>query len=270
MGPASGVEAVLFDFGGTLFEYRCLRPATHEALVRLCTSARLEPDDRELAAAYIAALRKAYARYLPQPFYLMRDLFRDATLDTIEWLAALRKVSSDTDDDSELLADLEGGPMPIPGTAHAVCDPFLEVTERDLRLSEGVVNTLDKLRARGLRVGVVTNMDTDQLAHLVGVSGLEPHLDFALASEEARSCKPHLGIFAEAVRRAGATPASTLFVGDSVPQDIEGANRAGLLSVLASSRAAAERRSGGIAQFVIGQIPELLSLLGEGRLRDDR
>jgi HAD superfamily hydrolase (TIGR01509 family) len=264
MGSASGVEAVLFDFGGTLFEYRCLRPSVHEALVRLCSSARLEPDDQALAAAYVAALRKAFARYLPEPFYLMRDLFRDAALDTVEWLAALRSVSANAEDDSDLLADLEGGPVPIVGAASVVCDPFLEVTQKDFRLREGVVATLDELRSREVRVGLVTNMDTDQLAHLVRVSGLEPHLDFALGSEEAESCKPDPGIFVEAVRRAGSAPASTMFVGDSVPQDVEGANRAGLQSVFASFGTSTGRQRPSSARFVIREIPELLRLVDAG------
>jgi HAD superfamily hydrolase (TIGR01509 family) len=258
MGCAGRVDAVLFDFGGTLFEYRCLRPAVHDALMRLCASASLTPDDRELAAAYIAALRKAFARYLPQPYYLMRDLFRDAALDTVEWLTALRTMSSATDDDSDLLADLEGGPAPILGRERS-CDPFLEARELDFQLVNGVVGTLDALRSRGMRVGLVTNMDADQLDHLVRVSALEPHLDFALASEDARSCKPDPGIFAEAVRRAGSTLASTLFVGDSVPQDVEGANRAGLMSVLTSLRRKPPRYH--TAQFVIRTIPDLLPLV---------
>jgi HAD superfamily hydrolase (TIGR01549 family) len=259
------VEAVLFDFGGTLFEYACLRPAVHDALVRLCAVAQLKVGDHQLPAAYVAALRRAFAHYLPQPFYLMRDLFRDAAVDTLEWLAALSLVARGNNtavEDWDLLLNLEEGAFQNAHMAAATCDPFLEVAARDFRLREGVVDTLDALRARGVRVGLVTNMDIDELEHLVRISALESHLDFVLSSEEARSCKPDPGIFAEAVRRAGSRAAATLFVGDSIAQDVEGARRAGLRSVLTwAPRDAEPPRGRAAAHFVIRRIPELIALI---------
>jgi putative hydrolase of the HAD superfamily len=91
---------------------------------------------------------------------------------------------------------------------------------------------------------------------------LEPHFDSILSSEAAQSCKPDPSIFQEALRRAGCPPQEALFVGDSLQQDIAGANRVGLRSVLIWSDAEREPTIGEHApQHVIRRIPELLDLL---------
>jgi HAD superfamily hydrolase (TIGR01662 family) len=253
------VDAVLFDFGGTLFDYGCLRPAMHDALIQLCQEADLAPSDRHLAAAYIAALRKSFSNHLDMSFYRMRDVFRQAASDTLDWLVALNQLSRTGTDP---LAGLDD--TPASRRRHVVvdgCDPFLMAKPADFRLRDGVVETLRALRDSGRRIGVVTNMDIDQLAHLLGVSGLGPEIDFALGSEEMRSCKPDRRIFSEAVDRAGSAPARTLFVGDSVFQDIEGAKRAGLRPVLVSRRADGQVPPGMEPVPVLRAIPDLLDMV---------
>jgi HAD superfamily hydrolase (TIGR01509 family) len=253
------VDAVLFDFGGTLFDYGCLRPAMHDALVQLCQEADLTPSDRHLAAAYVAALRKSFSNHLDLTFYRMRDVFRQAAIDTLDWLVALGGLSGA---DIDPLAGLDDTPA---SRRHRVavdgCDPFLTVQAADFRLRDGVVETLRALRESGRRIGLVTNMDVDQLAHLVSVSGLGPEIDFALGSEEVRSCKPDRRIFSEAVDRAGSAAARTLFVGDSVFQDIEGAKRAGLRPVLVSRRADGQVPPGVGPVPVLRVIPDLLEIV---------
>ena len=85
----TGVEAVLFDFGGTLFDYNCLRPTMHDALIQLCDRAQVEASETSRTVAYVAALRKSFSRHVGTDFYLMRDIFREAAVDTLEWLTAL-------------------------------------------------------------------------------------------------------------------------------------------------------------------------------------
>jgi FMN phosphatase YigB (HAD superfamily) len=159
------VDAVLFDVGGTLFSYACLRPGTHEVLVRLCAAAQLRASNDAVAAAYVAALKPAFTRYLPRSFHLMRDLFGDAAVDTIEWLTALSHVArvNRQPGGADLLRDLEDAVPRETGAAAVTCDPFLAATAADFWLHEGVVETLAALRARTVRVGLLTNMDVDEL-----------------------------------------------------------------------------------------------------------
>jgi HAD superfamily hydrolase (TIGR01509 family) len=138
-----------------------------------------------------------------------------------------------------------------------------ELHRRDFALREGVVDTLKELRRRGLHVGLVSNIDDDQLTHLMELAGLAELFDSMLTSEQARSCKPDPAIFAEAVRRAGCDPDQALFVGDTLAQDVAGANRAGLRSVLLWHRddRPPAPEPGAEPAHVIRNIPEVLELV---------
>ena len=170
------IEAVLFDFGGTLFEYGCLRPAMHDALTQLFDQVALAPIDATVsAAAYVAALRKSFSKHVGMDFYLMRDLFRDAALDTVEFLTALEQLAKAGADP---LSGLDDSPNLIARNVDVQhCDPFLAVTADGFALRPGVIETLRVLRSHGLRVGIVTNMDIDELTHLIAIATLEPELD---------------------------------------------------------------------------------------------
>lgn len=203
-------RAVLFDFGGTLFDYADLAPAQLEALECFARELGLEASVGELARAHREATAAAFREYLRRPYYLHRDFFADAIRGMAHGIgAALR------DDQVDRW-------FAIQHVRRA----------RDFRLRPGVVETLRELRGRVLHLGIVSNIDEDDLHHLIDLGGLRPYFDSLLSSEAARSCKPDPGIFVQALERAGCAPEDALFVGDSVSQDVAGANRAGLRSVL--------------------------------------
>jgi putative hydrolase of the HAD superfamily len=109
---------------------------------------------------------------------------------------------------------------------------------------------------------MVSNVDDEQLTHMLELSQIEQHFDSILSSEQAQSCKPDLAIFTEALRRANSAPEEALFVGDSLQQDIAGANRAGLHSVLIWSDPDREPPTGEHRpRHVIRQISEVLALV---------
>lgn len=234
------VQAVLFDFGGTLFDYETVAPGERESIVALARWAGAKEDAREILRAYRASLKNVFYHYLPQPYYLHRDLFHDA----LHGMAENLRIAL-SDDQLARYRELQR-----------------ERRARDFILREGVRETLNALRGRGLHLGIVSNIDDDQLEHMLELSQVEPHFDSILSSEQARSCKPDSGIFAEALRRAGCAPHEAMFVGDSLHQDIAGANYLGLRSVLIWSD---PEREPTIAEHqpkhVIRQIPELLGLL---------
>ncbi len=234
-------RAVLFDFGGTLYDYQTLERANRESLVALARWAGIESEADELVRAHRKALRRVFYDYLPRPFYLHHNLFRNAVVLMFEQL---------------------GSPLE---DAHIERYRTLlrQSQMRDLVLRERARETLDALRERGLGVGLVSNIDEDQLASLIQAGRLAGHLDWMLSSEKAGSCKPHPAIFQAALRCAGCAPQETLFVGDTLKQDIAGANRAGMRSVLLWHRddrppPADEPRPA----HVIRRIPDLLDLLG--------
>ncbi len=239
--PNLNTRAVLFDFGGTLYDYLVLEPGDRHCLVALARRAGVDASDTEIRGAYRQAMRQVFSAYLPRRFYLHRDLFRDAA--------------------AGMLASF--GVAPDAEALEVYRRMQWEMHRRDLVLRDGVVETLRAVRARGLHVGLVSNIDDDQLDHLIDVAGLRDAFDSLLSSEAAGACKPDPAIFAEAVRRAGCAPGDALFVGDTLAQDIAGANAAGMRSVLLWHRDDKPPPSGDPrAHHVIRAIPELLALLG--------
>lgn len=237
------IRAVLFDFGGTLFDYETVAPGERECLVALARWGGIDADPKAILRAYRAGLKRVFYQYLPRPYYLHRELFQDA-------LQAMAESFGVT-----LAQDLIERYWAMQRQRRA----------RDFVLRQGVRETLEALRAQGFHVGMVSNVDDDQLAHMLELCRLAPYFDSILSSEQARSCKPDPAIFVEALRRAGCAPHEALFVGDSLQQDIAGANRAGLRSVLIWSDPQREPPHGEPQpQHVIRQIPELLDLLRRG------
>ncbi len=100
-----------------------------------------------------------------------------------------------------------------------------------LALFEDVVPGLSALRALGLRLGVLSNLDTpgDQLLANFGLQG---RVDFAITSRDAGAEKPHPPIFLAALARAGVSAGEAVHVGDQLDSDIAGALSAGLHPVL--------------------------------------
>jgi len=96
---------------------------------------------------------------------------------------------------------------------------------------DDVAPVLGKLRARGIKVGVVSNWDS-RLRRISEGVGLTALVDFLVISAEAGIRKPHPGIFKLALEQAGVRPEEALHVGDNPEEDGEGARRAGVRAVL--------------------------------------
>jgi putative hydrolase of the HAD superfamily len=234
------IRAVLFDFGGTLYDYATLAPAERESLVELARWAGVDAEPQAIQVAHRDAMRRVFRQYLPRRFYLHRDLFHDAVVGMLNALGAHV--------DEALIERYR--------------ERQWERHARDFRLREGVAETLQALRARGLHLGVVSNIDDDQLVHLMALSELAPSFDSILSSQQVESCKPDAAIFSEALRRANCRPEEALFVGDTLAQDIAGANQAGLRSVLLWHRADREPPQGPPQpHYIIRRIPDVLDLL---------
>jgi len=94
-----------------------------------------------------------------------------------------------------------------------------------------VIEVLAALRARGLRVGVLSNAPSNLPSFLERL-GLTPHLDFTVVSALEGVKKPDRRIFEVALMRAGVAPEETLHVGDMYLEDIVGGRAAGMNTLL--------------------------------------
>jgi putative hydrolase of the HAD superfamily len=131
-----------------------------------------------------------------------------------------------------------------------------------------VVEVLQALRARGLRLGVLSNAPSS-LPRFLERLGIAPLLDFSVVSALEGVKKPDRRIFERALSRAGVTPAEALHVGDMYLEDILGGRAAGINTLLMERGAHAlfpsyrESDGRGLApDAVIGDLRELLPRCG--------
>jgi putative hydrolase of the HAD superfamily len=96
---------------------------------------------------------------------------------------------------------------------------------------EDVPPALAELRARGLKLGIISNWDT-RLRRIVREVGLADRVDFTKISAEVGRRKPDARIFEAALEEAGVRPQEALHVGDLVEEDVVGAAGAGIRPVL--------------------------------------
>jgi HAD superfamily hydrolase (TIGR01549 family) len=94
-----------------------------------------------------------------------------------------------------------------------------------------VIDVLERLRARGLRVGVLSNAPSN-LPSFLDRLGITPYLDFTVVSAIEGVKKPDHRIFEVTVARAGVAPHETLHVGDMYLEDIVGGRAAGINALL--------------------------------------
>lgn len=200
------IRGIFFDLGGTLFSYSgALGSAGIEHVIR---SLRIQATRQEIGKAWVEASRSVGLHYGRQPYFLHKDLF----VDTLKgFLQAFDQV-----------------PSP------ALCDEFHQ-RQRDsvveqLPIRQECHDALAALKASGLYLSIVSNIDDDYLYPLVEKHALAGWLDDCTSSEEARSCKPDVGIFQHALEKSGLSAAEVLFVGDSLHHDVAGADAVGMPS----------------------------------------
>jgi phosphoglycolate phosphatase len=93
-------------------------------------------------------------------------------------------------------------------------------------LYPGVIECLDGLRARAIPLGIATNKPMRFTTEMLQGLGLAGYFDVVLGGDSLPTCKPDPAMLLSAIEQCGATPATTLMVGDS-SNDIRAARAAG-------------------------------------------
>ena len=99
---------------------------------------------------------------------------------------------------------------------------------------EGAAELLPALKARGLRLGLISNTGRTPgsvLRDILDALGLAASLDVMVFSNEHGHCKPTPSIFEELRRGFGVPYEEMLFVGDNLYADVHGAQRCGMRAV---------------------------------------
>ena len=101
------------------------------------------------------------------------------------------------------------------------------------RISPRVVETLEELRRRGHRLGLVSNADVTETIGWAG-SPLNGLFDTVVFSWEDGYAKPEREIYHIALERLGAAADEAVFIGDGGSGELEGARRVGIETVMAA------------------------------------
>jgi putative hydrolase of the HAD superfamily len=106
-------------------------------------------------------------------------------------------------------------------------------------LFDDTLDTLHTLRARGLKLGLVSNTMWPARYHQDELDrfGLAPYLDHTVFSADAGVWKPQPGIYRLSLDALGVAAAEAVFVGDMPEHDIVGAQGVGMRAVYIKNKA---------------------------------
>lgn len=209
-----GKKGVLFDFGGTLLEYK------REEVLR----AILEEKDVELSTATIA---QAYDSVEPE----WARLFTAQTDDVRLGEAGLKEL------DRMLLRNLHLDAR-LEELADYVAENWSRV-DQELppnlvrRRYSDVLPCLQQVRDLGLKIGIVSNIPSQhQLRNELEQLELLEYFPVLVASGSVGYAKPAKEIFDIAANLAKLKPEAILFVGDDLERDYHGSLNAGMEAAL--------------------------------------
>ncbi|MGH2490313.1 MAG: HAD family hydrolase [Candidatus Limnocylindria bacterium] len=208
------IRGVLFDWGDTLFS-----PPDAGSVIVKAAEERGMRIDPERARALWEELWEAGKT--PEELAKGRDLSAGAHREV--WTALFERAHSEVPDVARTLYERVMDPeawVPYPDTAP----------------------TLRALRARGMKIGIVSNVPRD-LRPIFAAHGLADLVDAFTHSFEVGAEKPDPAIFLRACEALGTRPADTLMVGDHPVADA-GAVKAGLRFHLLPAHGAADRPRG--------------------------
>ncbi len=124
-----------------------------------------------------------------------------------------------------------------PGRARDLVPGFLAIYEprasRKTRAYPGVLETLQALKAAGLRLAVVTNKPEAATIAILDALGLAPLIDAVVGGDTLPERKPDPAPVIAALHRLGGEARAAVMVGDN-HHDVQAAHGAGLKAVLVS------------------------------------
>jgi HAD superfamily hydrolase (TIGR01509 family) len=214
------VEAVLFDYGLTLVTSTYPRAELLQVL---------------------ADVRPWLGAGAPGPETLMREV-----LEPLE--DGLQALGEDEVDYMDLYerAWRRAGVQAPRETLYRILDLEQRCWDRTVRLAPDALQTLERMRSRGLRTAVASNapFPPEMLHRQVHVNGIAQRVDAVVFSSEVGRRKPAPELYLAALGPLGVAPARALHVGDRVVEDYVGPRRLGMRAVLCTALARTEAPAG--------------------------
>ena len=204
------LDAVIFDFGGTLVYHRKatedLIRLSHQSMTNYLNSRGLSVE-LERVTEVSNGIYNAYAAFAEKSFI---------ELDSHKiYLAILYQLGAAKFDDEDLIS----------GAVKSFHAPIVD----DYCLYEDAKQVLEWLRKKKLKIGLVSNNhSTDFHSRLLQKHGIENYFASTIVSSTIGIRKPHKRIFLHCLTQLRTKPENTIFVGDEPIHDVEGAKNAGM------------------------------------------
>ncbi len=235
MAAAAPPRAVVVDLDDTLVDTRGAWTETWTASLELLRAHFPGIDAGELTRRYLEAERRVFERAAGGEI----DLATYRRLAILEALAPWGEPSEDLL--AAYLAERE------------------RIAER-LVLFADALDTLRLLRARGVRLGVLTNGPSDLQRPKLERLGVDSEVDAVAISGEIGWQKPQLEAFRHVLAELEVDAAEAAMVGDSLENDVLGAIAAGFGRVVWMRPDGAEPPAGSLAATCMADVPALLGL----------
>lgn len=211
---SQAIDAILFDFGGTLYEVSDEAFGSWKRLLREAGFPNVTPEE------YYMALNRTRRDVLDRRTAKQVRAGRTPGMSGSDWEAYNRRILENMGLTSDLIsADL----------CHRLTDAMATVRRR-YQLLPGTRETLEFLN-RHFKLGLISNT-LDDLKIYLEEDGILQYFDAIVLSCEVGYWKPDKGIFLRACKLTGVYPDRAVYVGDMPICDYDAAKRAGLHPIL--------------------------------------
>ena len=126
----------------------------------------------------------------------------------------------------------------------------------------GVVELLKRLRARNLKLGIVTNGFSETHREKIALLQIGDYFDAIFIADEVGMVKPDPMLFAHACTRLKSSPSVSAMVGDRYDRDIRGALEAGLYTVWINRDDASLPEGARSPDRIVASVSEVQTALG--------
>lgn len=211
---AVAVEAILFDLGQTLLEFGRLRTRALFAISAQKSYDWLKANHQPVPPFWRYRLKHFLGLYI----HLIRSWITGDDFDSLELLKAYGRRYRFTLND-EQYRELNW--------------VWYEPLSREAFIEPGLIETLTRLKAMGLKMGILSNtfVNKNSLQRHLAMFGIESFFPVQLYTCDYPFRKPDPRIFHIAAEKVGVEPARTLFIGDRLDTDVKGAAAAGMIPV---------------------------------------
>ncbi len=212
------ISVLLFDLGFTLLNFEGdFHKAMDESYLTMADS---------LIHSGIKIERQAFAEKFDE---IISEYYRNREIDLIE-----RPVEENL---KKTLAffTIENTPLPILEDAVKSMYTF---TEASWKIEPDTDETLTKLKEMGYRLAIISNAsNVPDLNRLIDNHNLRHYFEMVVISAEEGIRKPDPAIFSRTLEKLAVKPENAVMIGDTLPADVLGARKAGIISVWITRRA---------------------------------